>query len=85
MKPTQSYAIGFPIKLLPQRNNNFDVFVGQDEDYKCELTAGDEIFMISFLGYRQETIYEKYDKEENVLYYEGGDINLNALCFLGRM
>ena len=45
----------------------------------------DEIFMISFLGYRQETIYEKYDKEENVLYYEGGDINLNALCFLGRM
>lgn len=85
MKQIQSYAIGYPIKLSPQRNNNFDVFIGKDEDYKCELTEGDEIFMISHDGFRHETMYERYDKEENVLYYEGGNVNLNVLCFLGRM
>ena len=41
--------------------------------------------MISHDGFRHETIYEKYDKEENVLYYEGRDVDLNVLCFLGSM
>lgn len=85
MKQIQSYAIGCPINDLPQNNNNFDVFVGQDEDYKCELTEGDEIFMITHDSFRHETIYEKYDKEEKVLYYEDGTVNINILCFLGRI
>lgn len=78
-----SYAVG-QIQRVEQMPNQKFVFTGSECDYRCEVTSGDEIYLLKHDGALANDILRSVDVENKTLILEiHGEVPIHSLMFIG--
>lgn len=84
MKVFNSYAIG-QIKKSKRTSNQTYIFIGENENYKCEVVEGDVVSILKFNGQFTEDTIISVDVDNHTITFEKiGEVFNSSLMFIGK-